>query len=162
MLPFADAFISQHEIPDLPLIAKEVESLPHNLESLCMKLSKEGELAYVEAEFFGGTGIQAGAVFANGALIMGPIIGGSSINKILVSCNLNHLNCINLTFDNFKHNTDATLVRTELALYLYLGIQKTLFVIDVLQLYDVLIYCVFNIITLPEKEFPCLALKNPF
>lgn len=41
--------------------------------------SAEGPIAYVEAEFFGGAGTQASAVFKAGRLISGPIIDSNAI-----------------------------------------------------------------------------------
>jgi hypothetical protein len=83
MLPFTKSLLEENKIAFLPLTDEGLEELPENIESLCVNLSKENQLAYVEAEFFGGDGVQASAVFVNGKLKGVPIISESAINQAL-------------------------------------------------------------------------------
>jgi hypothetical protein len=83
MLPFTKSLLEENKIAFLPLTDEGLEELPENIESLCKNLSKENQLAYVEAEFFGGDGVQASAVFVNGKLQGVPIISESAINQAL-------------------------------------------------------------------------------
>lgn len=46
--------------------------LPGGFERVLAAWSAEGPIGYVEAEYFGGTGIQRAAVWAQGALALGP------------------------------------------------------------------------------------------
>ena len=50
------------------------ESLPGGLTQLLEECSRHTPVAYVEAEFFGGTGQQASVVWEQGALAFGPVI----------------------------------------------------------------------------------------
>ena len=83
MLPFTDDFIEKHQIPFLPLTDEGTELLPENIIKICSVLSTEKQLAYIEAEFFGGAGTQACALFENGKLKLGPKIDESAINEAL-------------------------------------------------------------------------------
>lgn len=84
MLPFTGAFIRKHRIPSLPLMDEEgATSLPEAIAGLCAMLSEAGLLAYVEAEFWAGDGIQACAIFEHGVLKLGPNIHGSAIDEAL-------------------------------------------------------------------------------
>ena len=83
MLPFTDEFIEKHQIPFLPLTDEGSELLPENIIKMCSALSNEKLLAYLEAEFFGGAGTQACALFENGKLKLGPKINESAINQAL-------------------------------------------------------------------------------
>jgi hypothetical protein len=47
--------------------------LPGGLKRVLASWSREGPLAYVEAEFFGGVGMQRAAVWAGGGLVWGPL-----------------------------------------------------------------------------------------
>lgn len=47
--------------------------LPGGFERLLAQWSVSGPLAYVEAEYFGGAGEQRAAVWADGALVLGPL-----------------------------------------------------------------------------------------
>ena len=46
--------------------------LPGGFERLLAQWSVSGPVAYVEAEYFGGVGEQRAAVWADGALVLGP------------------------------------------------------------------------------------------
>jgi hypothetical protein len=47
--------------------------LPGRFDTLLAQWSAAGPVAYVEAEYFGGTGSQRAAVWADGALAFGPV-----------------------------------------------------------------------------------------
>ena len=66
-----------------PLTDEGDEELPLPLVQLCMRLSAAGELAYIEAELFGGAGMQAYAFFAYGTAVGTSLIGQSAINSAL-------------------------------------------------------------------------------
>ena len=83
MLPFTDVFLEQHKITSLPLTDEGLADLPENIKSLCKNLSINNKLAYIEAEFFGGTGTQVCSVFINGNMDIAPIISESAINQAL-------------------------------------------------------------------------------
>lgn len=48
--------------------------LTGDVETLCKELSRRGEIAYFETEYFGGDGHQGAAVWKEGRLIMPPIV----------------------------------------------------------------------------------------
>lgn len=83
LLPFTNDFIDQYQVPPLPLTGDETEALPESIVKLCTVLSEENTLAYVEAEYFGGHGMQAAAVFKDGQLVGVVIIDEFAINHAL-------------------------------------------------------------------------------
>ncbi len=65
---------------------------PADLGSLMAACSAKGPVAYVEAEFFGGTGTQSAQVWDNGKVVLGPLrlaegerppVAGSPISQAL-------------------------------------------------------------------------------
>ena len=66
MLPLGKAFLEAHAAPFLPLTDAGDGTLPPTIASVCSRLAECGEVAYVEAEFHGGEGIQAAVVFHQG------------------------------------------------------------------------------------------------
>ena len=52
--------------------------LPGGLDCLLCSWSTRGPMAYVEAEYFGGVGTQAAAVWDGGALAFGPVVIGEA------------------------------------------------------------------------------------
>lgn len=83
MLPFTNAFIKTHRISFLPLTDVGSGQLPESIRKLCTTLSKGKQLAYVEAEFFGGAGTQACIVFGNGEVEWGPVVSEIAINSAM-------------------------------------------------------------------------------
>ena len=65
MVPLDSAALKTYGFPFCPMTDEGVD-LPTSLISLCQELSAMGSVAYVEAEFFGGAGTQACALFAGG------------------------------------------------------------------------------------------------
>ena len=62
MIPLGSMARKLHRLPFLPLTDEGVEELPPPLHGLCSSLNLHGPVAYVEAEFFGGSGTQAEAL----------------------------------------------------------------------------------------------------
>ena len=116
MLPFTDAFIQKDQISFLPLSDEGLEQLPENVKSLCAKYSVNGQMAYVEAEFFGGEGVQGCAVFRNGETVLGPVVGDAAINEALIMLGAGKLTSGD-EFDavglNRHRNTDAWVKKDE-------------------------------------------------
>jgi hypothetical protein len=56
------------------LLHPQRSRLPHELAAALAALSSHGEVAYLEAKFFGGEGVQAAAVWADGVIVLGPIV----------------------------------------------------------------------------------------
>jgi len=81
LIPLTDDIRDNHGIPFLPLTDEGKEEIPASIESLADQF--KGAIAYVEAEFFGGDGIQASAVWKEGKLIFGPLVDVSAINEAL-------------------------------------------------------------------------------
>lgn len=98
MLPFTDELLEKHEIIFLPLTDEGLAVLPENIRSLCESLSTKNKLAYVEAEFFGGAGTQASAIFSEGNMEVAPIINESAINHALKILGV----AKNANFDEFE------------------------------------------------------------
>jgi hypothetical protein len=53
------------------------------LTALCCTLSHHGLIAYLEAEFWGGMGTQASALFKGGPAMGAPVIAEDAINRSL-------------------------------------------------------------------------------
>ena len=85
MAPLTSDLREQLGIPFCPLTDDdaEVPSLPESIGALCNSLSENGSLAYIEAEIFGGVGMQASAVFRDGLLAASPVVSDRAINQAL-------------------------------------------------------------------------------
>jgi hypothetical protein len=83
MIPLSTEALKVHDIPFCPLTDDGEKELPPQLLKLCEQLSKQCTLAYVEAEFFGGTGAQAHALFSEGEAIGQAVVSESAINDAL-------------------------------------------------------------------------------
>jgi hypothetical protein len=57
---------------EFPLIGEQ--PLPGPLLDALIEASRQGPIAYVEAEFFGGDGLQACVVCLNGSVTLGPLV----------------------------------------------------------------------------------------
>lgn len=73
MLPICNEVQEIFDIPFLPLTDKGHDLIPASLDKLCKELSATSKVAYIEAEFFGGDGTQAFALYECGKLIEGPV-----------------------------------------------------------------------------------------
>jgi hypothetical protein len=66
-----------------PLTDGGDEELTPSLVQLCERLSASGELAYIEAEIFGGSGMQGHVLFAHSKAVGTPVVTESAINVAL-------------------------------------------------------------------------------
>lgn len=81
LIPVNNNLQKQFGIGNLSVLEKN-----KNLQSIYSfgsSLSEKGKAAYVEAEFFGGTGTQASVTFENGSKISGPKVSLKAINIAL-------------------------------------------------------------------------------
>jgi hypothetical protein len=83
MLPLTTEVSGRFDIPFLPLTNEGSLTVPDLLNKLCCAASRHGLIAYIEAEFFGGAGTQASALWDRGSLVMGPIVADDAINQVL-------------------------------------------------------------------------------
>ncbi|MFJ8150572.1 hypothetical protein ACIQ6R_36905 [Streptomyces sp. NPDC096048] len=72
LLPLSDAFSEAVADADQPRRA-DFWSLPSGFDRVLAGWSKEGSVAYVESEYFGGAGEENVAVWRNGRLVLGPL-----------------------------------------------------------------------------------------
>jgi hypothetical protein len=90
MIPLTAQACESLGLPFLPLIDEGPNVLPDAFRTFCRDLSISGRLAYVEAEFFGGVGTQACALFEHGTEFGEVIVIENAINIALrylgVSC----------------------------------------------------------------------------
>jgi hypothetical protein len=87
LLPFSEAVRAAREIPFLPLTDEGQEYLPESIAVWCGHLSADTEIAYVEAELFGGAGTQAGALFDHRNHIT-TLVAPDAINRVLALLNV--------------------------------------------------------------------------
>jgi hypothetical protein len=78
LLPLIERMREERAIPFLPLTDEGVGEVPKAIEELAARAKK---VAYVEAEFFGGDGTQAAAIWEEGRLVFGPIVADDAINQ---------------------------------------------------------------------------------
>ena len=83
MLPITDFIRDKFQIPFLPLTDEGLTYIPESISQLTKTFSSDGLIAYVEAEFFGGTGTQASAVWKNGTVIRSIMVSSNAINLAL-------------------------------------------------------------------------------
>lgn len=80
------------DIEFCPLTDGGATELPAPLITLASKLSQNGHIAYIEAEIFGGTGIQASQQFSHGKAITTIAIEINAINVALKSLGVSQTN----------------------------------------------------------------------
>jgi hypothetical protein len=84
MIPLTSELRHRLGIPDLPLTDEDDRPVvPESLDALCRKLSLHGLVVYLEAEFWGGQGMQAHALFRAGAALGPPVVAEDAINPAL-------------------------------------------------------------------------------
>jgi hypothetical protein len=83
LLPLTTEALKTYGITFCPLTDEGEEELPPALQRICEQLSERCSLAYIEAEFFGGGGSQAHALFSEGMLLGKTIVSESAINDAL-------------------------------------------------------------------------------
>ncbi|MBI5101177.1 MAG: hypothetical protein HZB33_05010 [Nitrospirae bacterium] len=109
MIPLGDKFRERYKIPFLPLTDEGWHSLPENIGELCSRLSMNGKIAYIEAEFFGGEGIQAYVLWQDGKMTGEVTISQTAINDAIhflgavPNPNLDHFDSVGL---GTHRNTD--------------------------------------------------------
>jgi hypothetical protein len=81
MIPIGEVVCKCYKIPFCPLTDDEIE-LPQSLISICQQLSKNGTIAYIEAEIFGGAGTQASVIFNDGKYGQ-QVVSITAINQAL-------------------------------------------------------------------------------
>ena len=89
MLPLGRAFLEARGAPFLPLTDGGETSLPSTIREVCAQLAEGGDVAYVEAEFSGGEGIQASALFHRGSVQDPPRLATDAINVALQALGVN-------------------------------------------------------------------------
>ena len=84
LLPLTEKMLTRFNIPWLPFTDEGMTELPEGLNNLGSSLSAEGHIVvYVEAEMFGGAGVQSMVAWSNGKVTHGPICSQSAINEAL-------------------------------------------------------------------------------
>lgn len=84
IIPLNKELRQQFHIPWLPFTDEGFTESPTGIEQLGKMLSLEGcDVIYVEAELFGGNGMQAAIVWKGGIRTHGPVCGSSAINDAL-------------------------------------------------------------------------------
>jgi len=63
--------------------AERFEKLSPAVEQWAQRISSDGLIAYIEAEFFGGDGSQSAVVWSGGSRVIGPIHSNDAINQAL-------------------------------------------------------------------------------
>jgi hypothetical protein len=82
MIPLSSAARARFGMPFLPLTDDGSEQLPEPAADLLAHASCRGRLAYIEAEYFGGSGTQAHVLYESGAQIQ-IVVNGIAINEAL-------------------------------------------------------------------------------
>lgn len=83
MIPLTYAFVENSGMSFLPLTDEGKVYVEGKLKDLCLELSKDSKLAYVEAEFWGGDGTQACWLVCDGIEEENPRVSISAINYAL-------------------------------------------------------------------------------
>jgi len=87
LAPLTDEFWRRLGCDSQPLLSASDEASSEwtRVAAVVAHISTHGRVAYLEAEFFGGTGDQASAVWDRGELVLGPTVAPSAINHALGS-----------------------------------------------------------------------------
>lgn len=83
LLPFTKTLRDQAAIPFLPFTDEKPSELPQTLEALGLQLSNDGNVAYVEAQFWAGVGTQASIVWVKARKVQPLSVNGGAINTAL-------------------------------------------------------------------------------
>ena len=81
LIPLTDEVREVYEIPFLPLTNEDQVEIAPSIKAIAERF--KGPIAYIEAEFFGGDGTQASAIWKGHKLIFGPVVNASAINDAL-------------------------------------------------------------------------------
>lgn len=84
LLPLTKAVLEVYQLPALPLTdtPEQLEALP-KIEAVCVAASEQGQVAYIEAEYIGGRGVQAAVLAERGVMVGRPLRSGHAINDAL-------------------------------------------------------------------------------
>jgi hypothetical protein len=83
MVPLSERMRQNHDIPFLPLTDEGVAGVPESIAFVVESMARSGKVAYVEAEFFGGTGTQACVTWDVTGQVSQPVVDDSAINAAL-------------------------------------------------------------------------------
>lgn len=83
LIPLGRDALKTYALSFLPLTDEGQSDLPRTLAELCERLSVQGQVAYVEAEIFGGAGTQAHALYSAGKAVGPVVVSGAAINEAL-------------------------------------------------------------------------------
>jgi hypothetical protein len=85
LLPLTDELRAEVDATSAQPQTHGFGELSGGVELLAIQLSARSRVAYVEAEYFGGAGGQAAAVFEGGQLILGPLFEKDATSKSPIS-----------------------------------------------------------------------------
>lgn len=85
MIPLGSTARQHYGIPFMPLTDEGGVELPLAIQKLCTQLGASGALAYIEAEIFGGAGVQAHVLVGPGGRVGPVIVAHNAINIALRS-----------------------------------------------------------------------------
>jgi hypothetical protein len=83
IVPIGSTARKLYGIPFLPLTDEGSEELPAALSELCSTLASQRPVAYIEAEFFGGSGAQAHVLISQTGFGAGVSVSDDAINGAL-------------------------------------------------------------------------------
>ncbi len=83
MIPLSHDYVEDNGVPFLPLTDEGSKATEGKLKELCLLLSEDSRLVYIEAEIFGGDGTQACWLLENRDEVEPPLIDDSAINHAL-------------------------------------------------------------------------------
>jgi len=83
MIPLSDELREARDISFLPLTDEGAAEVPDGITVIAEAIAKAGRVAYVEAEFFGGDGIQACATWDATLRASHPLVDAGAINTAL-------------------------------------------------------------------------------
>jgi hypothetical protein len=72
-----------YDIPFLPLTDEGMAEVPDSITAIANAIARSGRVVYVEAEFFGGDGIQACVTWGSTLHPSRPLVDASAINTAL-------------------------------------------------------------------------------
>lgn len=83
LLPITDAVQEAYGIDCLPLTDEGETVTPSAISAFASRFANSGSVAYIEAEFFGGAGVQAHVMWHENAVSPQPVVGQRAINEAL-------------------------------------------------------------------------------
>jgi hypothetical protein len=83
MIPLSDRVREAHDLPFLPLTDEGASEVPDGISAIGEAIARQGKVAYVEAEFFGGVGAQACVTWDAAGQPSQPLVDVHAINTAL-------------------------------------------------------------------------------